>query len=73
MHSYASKIRHATIRIKAEEPDFSALSDDPNTWDQSIYRTVKEEVLNDSPKLLGKFVATTHHDDNNLFHDFMTG
>ena len=34
---------------------------------------MKEEILKDIPKPLGKFVVTTHYEDANLFHDIMTG
>ena len=66
-------MRHAAIRIRIEEPDFSALAEDPITWDQSIYGNVKEEIPNDTPKPLGKFVITTYYEDSNLFHDIMIG
>ena len=73
MYAYVSKMRHATIRIRTEEPDCSVLPEDPNTWDQSIYGNVREETPKDIPKLLGKFVVTTHCVDENLFHDIITG
>ena len=53
MYSYVSKMRHATTRIRTDEPDFSSLPDGQNTWDQSIYGTVKEEIPKDIPKPLG--------------------
>ena len=64
---------HASVRIKTEEPDFSALPKDPSTWDQCIYGTVGEAIPNDIPKLLGKFVAIIHCEDDNLFHAIMAG
>ena len=73
MYSYVSKMRHATIRIRTEEPDFSALPEDPNTWDRSIYGNIREEIPRDTPKPLGKFVTTKHYVDANWFHDIMTG
>ena len=73
MYSYVSKMRYASIRIKTEEPDFSALPKDPRTWDQCIYGTVGEAIPNDIPKLLGKFVAIVYCEDANLFHAIMAG
>ena len=73
LYSYVSKMMHATIRVRTEEPNFSSLPEDPNTWDQSIYGNVREEIPMDIPKLLGKFVLTTHYEDANLFHNIMTG
>jgi len=73
MYSYVSKMRHAAIRTRTEEPDFSTLPEDPNTWDQSVYGEVREEIPKDIPKPLGKHVVTTHYEDANLFHDIMTG
>jgi hypothetical protein len=73
MYSYVSKMRHAAIRIRTEEPDFSALPEDPNTWDQSANGKVKGEIPKNIPKPLGKPVVTTHYEDANLFHDIMTG
>ena len=34
---------------------------------------MKEETPNDVPKPLGKFMITTHYEDENLCHDIMTG
>ena len=67
------KMRDAAIRIRTVEPDFSALSEEPNMWDQSIYEKVREEKPKDIPKPSGKFVITTHYEDANVFHDIMTG
>ena len=44
MYSYISNMRHTTIRIRTEEPDFCALPKDPNTWDRSIYGHIREEI-----------------------------
>ena len=35
--TYVLKMRYVIRRIRTEEPDFSALPEDPNTWDQSNY------------------------------------
>ena len=66
-------MRHVAIGVRTEERYFSSLPEDPNTWDQSIYGNIREEIPNDIPKPLGKFVVITHYKDSNLFHDIMTG
>ena len=61
MHSYIPKMRHTAIIFRTEKPDFSALPDYPNTWDQNIYGNVREEKPKDIPKSLGRFIVTTHY------------
>ena len=73
IYSYIAKMKHATIRVRTEEPDFSGLSDEPYNWDHSIYGGVKEELPNNAPEPLGKYVTTTHYVDANLFHDILSG
>ena len=73
MYSYESMMRHAAIRIRTEEPDFSVLPKDPHIWDKSVYGNVEEGILKDISKPLGKHVVTTHYEDANLFHGTMTG
>ena len=73
IYGYITKMKHATIRVRTEEPDFSALPSKPYTWDYSVYGDVKEEIPKDCPKPLGKHVVTTHYVDANLFHDILTG
>ena len=66
-------MKHATIRVRTEEPDFSALPSEPYKWDYSVYGNVREEQPKDCPEALGKHVITTHYVDANLFHDILTG
>ena len=73
MYSYVSKMRHAAIGIRTEELDVSALPEDPNTWDHSVYGNMTEKIPEDIPKPSGKHVVTTHYEDVNLLHDIMTG
>ena len=73
MYSYISKMRHATIRIRTEEPGFSALYEYSNTRYWSIYGNVKGEIPIDTPKPLEELLTTTHYVDANLFHDIMIG
>ena len=65
-------MRHDAVRIRIKEPYVSALPEDLNTCDQSIYGNAREETPNDIPKPLGNFVITTHYDNVNLFHDIIT-
>ena len=46
-------MKHATIRVRVEEPDFSELPDESYDWDHSIYGNVHEEIHKDNPKLSG--------------------
>ena len=73
IYGYTAKMKHATIRVRTEEPDFSALPSEPYKWDYSVYGDVKEEIPNDTPEPLGNYVITTHYVDANLFHDILTG
>ena len=70
---YLSKMRHAAIRIRTEEPDQSDLPSQDLNWDMSIYGDNKEEIPEDAPEPLGKFVTLTHYVDANLMHDTITG
>ena len=70
IYSYVFKMKHATIRVRVEEPDFSELLDEPYDWDCS---DVHEEIPKDIPIPLGKFVVTTHYVDENIYHGIMIG
>ena len=43
-------MKHASIRVRTEEPDFSALPSEPYKWDYSVYGNVKEERPEDCPE-----------------------
>ena len=43
IYSYVTKMKHSTIRVRTEEPDFSGLPDEPY-----------KELPTDAPKPLGK-------------------
>ena len=73
IYSYITKMKHATIRVRTDEPDFSTLPSEPYKWDYSVYGNVKEELPKDAPEPLGNYVTTTHYVDANLFHDILTG
>lgn len=68
-----SKMRHSSIHIRTEEPDYSDIPEQIFDWDYSIYGNVREDLPNDLPKALGKPVTLTHYVDANLYHDVMTG
>ena len=73
VYSYLSKMKHAAIRIRTEEPDYSDIPKFDYDWSQTIYGNVKECKPLDAPKPLGKHVTLTHFVDANLMHDVTTG
>ena len=73
IYGYLHKMRHATICVRTDEPDFSALPVLTFDWAQSVYGNVKELVPTDCPKALGKHVTLSHYVDANLYHDMLTG
>jgi hypothetical protein len=70
---YLHKFKDATIRIRTGEPDFSDLPDQDFDWFNSVYGDFTEDVPEDIPKPLGKFVTLSHYHDANLFHCLLTG
>ena len=66
-------MKHAAIRIRTEEPDYSDIPVFEYDWAQTVYGNVKEIKPHDAPKPLGKFVTLTHYVDANLMHDMTTG
>ena len=40
--SYLVKFKHATIRIRTEEPDLSSIPITPYEWEESVYGKVTE-------------------------------
>eukprot|EP00980_Cylindrotheca_fusiformis_P001081 scaffold304_cov98-Cylindrotheca_fusiformis.AAC.1 len=70
---YLSKMKHATIRVRTEEPDFSAIPRTRHDWEHSVYGNVKELIPDDMPEPLGKPVITSSYVDANLFHCMLTG
>jgi hypothetical protein len=73
MVSYLMKFSDAAIRFRTGEPDYSDLPDIPPQWNTTIYGDVKEELPDDFPTPLGRFVMLTHYVDANLYHDWITG
>jgi hypothetical protein len=70
---YLSKMRHAMIRIRPDEPDYSDLPDLKFDWSRSVYGELSEVVPTDAPPPLGNHVTMTHYVDANLMHDVITG
>jgi hypothetical protein len=66
-------MRHATIRFRAHEPDYSDLPNVKHKWDASVYGDVEEELPYKAPPPLGKQVILTHYVDANLYHNVLTG
>ena len=73
LYGYLSKMRHAVIRIRTEEPDYSDLPDLEHDWSRSVYGEITEIIPHDAPEPLGNYVTTTHYVDANLMHDILTG
>ena len=72
IYSYIYELKHATIRVRIEEPEFSKLSDEPYEWDNSVYGNMTKELPNTAPVSIGKYVTTTHYIDTNLFHEILS-
>jgi hypothetical protein len=70
---YLVKFKHAKIRFRTGEPDYSDLPDTEQDWLESVYGDVKEEIPTDIPEPLGKPVVHTCYFDANLYHCMMTG
>jgi hypothetical protein len=66
-------MKHAIIRIRTEEPDYSALPEQDFDWTYTVYGEVTELKPKDAPEPLGKHVRLTHYVDANLFHCMVTG
>jgi hypothetical protein len=73
IYGYLAKMRHAGIRIRTEEPDYSDLPDLEHDWSKSVYGEITEILPHDAPEPLGKYVTLTHFVDANLMHDIVTG
>jgi hypothetical protein len=73
IYGYLAKMRHAGIRIRTEEPDYSDLPDLEHDWSKSVYGEITETIPHDAPEPLGKYVTLTHFVDANLMHDIVTG
>jgi hypothetical protein len=73
LYGYISKMRHAMIRIRIDEPDYSDLPDIEYDWSRSVYGELEEVLPTNAPEPLGNYVTLTHYVDANLMHDVTTG
>ena len=73
IYGYLAKMRHATIRVRTAEPDYSGLPVPVFDWSRTVYGDIKEAIPSDVPEPLGKRVTFTHYFDANLMHDISTG
>jgi hypothetical protein len=70
--SYVARFKESTIRFRTLEPDYSDIPDISYDWTRK-YDGAIEDVPDDAPPPLGKFVVTATHVDANLCHDLVTG
>ena len=73
IYGYLSKMRHASIRIRTDEPDFSDVRHVEYDWAKTIYGEMEEAIPKDVPTPLGKPVVLSHFVDANLMHCAVTG
>ena len=73
IYGYLSKMRHAIIRIRTEEPDFSNIPEKVYDWAYTCYRGAAEVLPIDAPRPLGKRVVLSAYVDANLCHDLISG
>lgn len=69
---YLVKMKHAILRFRMYEPDYSNLPSKNYDW-TSAYGALQELLPHDAPLLLCKPVTLTCYVDANLFHDALTG
>ena len=70
---YIAKFKHAKIRVRTNEPDYSDIPDPDYDWKYTVYGDAKEDLPHDAPTPKGKFVTTTSYVDANLMHCMVTG
>ena len=73
VYSYLAKMRHAAIRVRTDEPDYSDIPDFDYDWSKTVYGELVELKPEDAPEPLGKFVTMSHYVDANLMHDVVSG
>jgi hypothetical protein len=66
-------MKHASIRVRTEEPDYSDLPDNAYDWTYTVYGKIGELLPVDAPEPLGNYVTLTHYVDANLMHDVAMG
>jgi len=73
IHGCLSKMRHATIEIRTDAPDYSNIPVKLHDWECSCCADAKEEIPLDAPAPKGKPVTVTSFFDANLCHDLISG
>jgi hypothetical protein len=73
IYGYLYKFRNGVIRIRTQEPDYSAMPNKIYDWEHSVYGGAEEMIAHDCPKPLGKPVVMTTFIDANLYHDLVNG
>ena len=73
IYGYLSKMRNAVVRVRTEEPDYSAIPKKVYDWEQSVYAGAEEVIPEEAPIPLGKPVVMTTFVDANLYHDLVNG
>ena len=71
--AYLAKMKHAIIRFRTDEPDFSDLPEQDFDWANSVYGDFEEIDTEDFPTPIGNYVQLYHYVDANLYHDMITG
>jgi hypothetical protein len=62
-------MKHASIRVRTEDPDFSDLPDNVHDWTYSVYGKVEELLPVGGLETLGNHVTLSHYVDANLMHN----
>jgi hypothetical protein len=73
IYGYLLRMKHASIRIRTEEPDYSDRPDNVHDWTYSFYGQVEELLPIGASETLGNHVTLTQYVDANLMHDIATG
>ena len=73
IYGFLLRFRHAKIRVRTEEPDYSDVVTPEYDWSRTVYGTLEEIIPDDAPEPLGRSVTLTHYVDANLMHDMVSG
>ena len=73
IYGYLSKMRHGTIRIRTEKPDFSGIPEKHYDWENTCYPGAHEVLPTDAPPPKGKPIVLSTYVDANLYHDMISG
>jgi len=73
IYGYLSAMKHACLRIRVTEPDYSSIPEAHYDWAYTVYGDIADDLPPDAPEPLGHWVQLSHFVDANLLHDLMTG